>query len=159
MGALLEAPCGRRAACHRQSFPEVGDLSGVRRALPGGRGGKGLNAMTDAANGLLCQTADWDFATLQRIHDACEKVALGELGLDVYPNQIEIITAEQMLDAYSSAGMPLYYRHWSFGKHFASQEAFYRKGLMMSFPTWPSTYSRTPSSIPSRNPRPIRAFN
>ncbi len=86
--------------------------------------------MTDAANGLLCQTADWDFATLQRIHDACEKVALGELGLDVYPNQIEIITAEQMLDAYSSAGMPLYYRHWSFGKHFASQEAFYRKGLM-----------------------------
>jgi len=89
-----------------------------------------LNAMTDAASGLLCQTADWDFATLQRIHDACEKVALGELGLDVYPNQIEIITAEQMLDAYSSAGMPLYYRHWSFGKHFASQEAFYRKGLM-----------------------------
>jgi stage V sporulation protein R len=86
--------------------------------------------MTDAANGLLCQTADWDFATLQRIHDACEKVALGELGLDVYPNQIEIITAEQMLDAYSSAGMPLYYRHWSFGKHFASQEAFYRKGFM-----------------------------
>jgi stage V sporulation protein R len=35
-----------------------------------------------------------------------------------------------MLDTYSSAGMPLYYRHWSFGKHFASQEAFYRKGLM-----------------------------
>jgi stage V sporulation protein R len=89
-----------------------------------------MNAMTDAANGLLYRTADWDFATLQRIHDACEKVALGELGLDVYPNQIEVITAEQMLDAYSSVGMPLYYRHWSFGKHFASQEAFYRKGLM-----------------------------
>jgi spore cortex formation protein SpoVR/YcgB (stage V sporulation) len=47
-----------------------------------------------------------------------------------YPNQIEIITAEQMRDAYSSVGMPLYYRHWSFGKHFASREAFYRKGLM-----------------------------
>jgi stage V sporulation protein R len=86
--------------------------------------------MTDAANGPLYETADWDFATLQRIHDACEKIALGELGLDVYPNRIEIITAEQMLDAYSSVGMPLYYRHWSFGKHFASQEAFYRKGLM-----------------------------
>jgi stage V sporulation protein R len=64
------------------------------------------------------------------MHDACEKVAPGELGLDIYPNQIEIITAEQMLDAYSSAGMPLYYRHWSFGKHFASQEAVYRMGLM-----------------------------
>jgi stage V sporulation protein R len=86
--------------------------------------------MTDAANGLLYETADWDFVALQRIHDACEEVALGELGLDVYPNQIEIITAEQMLDTYSSVGMPLYYRHWSFGKHFASQEALYRRGLM-----------------------------
>ena len=35
-----------------------------------------------------------------------------------------------MLDAYSSVGMPLFYKHWSFGKHFAHQEAFYRKGLM-----------------------------
>ena len=52
------------------------------------------------------------------------------LGLDVYPNQIEVITAEQMLDAYSSVGMPLFYKHWSFGKHFAYQEASYRKGLM-----------------------------
>ena len=67
--------------------------------------------------------------TLQRIHDACERIALGELGLDVYPNQIEVITAEQMLDAYSSIGMPLFYKHWSFGKHFAQHEAFYRKGL------------------------------
>ena len=44
------------------------------------------------------------------------------------PNQIEVITAEQMLDAYSSVGMPLFYKHWSFGKHFAQHEAFYRKG-------------------------------
>jgi spore cortex formation protein SpoVR/YcgB (stage V sporulation) len=35
-----------------------------------------------------------------------------------------------MLDAYSSAGMPLFYKHWSFGKHFALREAFYRKGIM-----------------------------
>ena len=34
-----------------------------------------------------------------------------------------------MLDAYSSVGMPLFYKHWSFGKHFAYQEAFYRKGF------------------------------
>jgi Uncharacterized conserved protein len=24
--------------------------------------------------------------------------------------------------------MPLFYKHWSFGKHFAHHEAFYRKG-------------------------------
>jgi spore cortex formation protein SpoVR/YcgB (stage V sporulation) len=79
---------------------------------------------------LLFEGADWNFTQLQRIHDACEEIARSELGLDIYPNQIEVITAEQMLDAYSSAGMPLFYKHWSFGKHFAHHEAFYRKGLM-----------------------------
>ena len=87
--------------------------------------------MTLAADApaLLYQRADWDFDTIRRIHDAIERVAVDELGLNVYPNQIEIITAEQMLDAYSSIGMPLFYKHWSFGKHFAQHEVGYRKGL------------------------------
>jgi spore cortex formation protein SpoVR/YcgB (stage V sporulation) len=83
-----------------------------------------------AGSDRLFEGADWDFATLQRIHDACAEIATNELGLDCYPNQIEVITAEQMLDAYSSVGMPLFYKHWSFGKQFAMQEASYRKGLM-----------------------------
>ena len=57
-------------------------------------------------------------------------MAVDELGLDIYPNQVEVITAEQMLDAYASTGMPLFYKHWSFGKHFAFHEAVYRRGLM-----------------------------
>ncbi|WP_178130790.1 SpoVR family protein [Reyranella sp. CPCC 100927] len=77
----------------------------------------------------LFDGAEWDFATLQRIHDACEEIALGELGLDVYPTQVEVITTEQMIDAYSSIGMPLFYKHWSFGKHFTQHEALYRTGL------------------------------
>jgi stage V sporulation protein R len=85
--------------------------------------------MIGSSSERLYQGADWDFAILRRIHDACEEIALSELGLDIYPNQIEVITAEQMLDAYSSIGMPLLYKHWSFGKHFAHHEAFYRKGL------------------------------
>ena len=44
---------------------------------------------------------DWDFDTIRRIHDACE-VEARALGLSWYPNQIEIITAEQMLDALDS---------------------------------------------------------
>ena len=79
--------------------------------------------------GLLYEGADWDFDTLMRIHDACEEVAVRDLGLDFYPNRIEIISAEQMLDAYASTGLPLFYRHWSFGKQFAQHEALYRKGL------------------------------
>ncbi len=77
---------------------------------------------------LLFDQADWDFDTLRRTFDAIEEVARNDLELDVYPNQIEIISSEQMLDAYSSIGMPLMYHHWSFGKHFLGHERLYRKG-------------------------------
>jgi len=81
------------------------------------------------AEAPLFTGSEWDFPLIQRIYDACEKIAVGELGLEVYPNQIEVISAEQMLDAYSSTGMPLFYKHWSFGKQFVSNEMLYRKGL------------------------------
>lgn len=77
---------------------------------------------------LLYKDADWNYKTIDRVYKEIEKIALQELGLSVYPNQIEIITSEQMLDAYASVGMPLYYKHWSFGKHFARDESLYRKG-------------------------------
>ena len=77
----------------------------------------------------LFEGADWEFSTIQRCHDAIEEVAIKEFGLNVYPNQIEVIGTEQMLDAYSSIGMPLFYKHWSFGKHFARNEGMYRAGM------------------------------
>ena len=77
----------------------------------------------------LFDGADWEFTTIQRVHDAVQEIAVGELGLDVCPNQIEVINSEQMLDAYSSIAMPLFYKHWSFGKHFARNEALYRAGV------------------------------
>ncbi|NRG19978.1 SpoVR family protein [Rhizobiales bacterium] len=78
---------------------------------------------------LLFEGSDWDFDMLQRTTEAIEEIALQDLGLNVYTNQIEIISSEQMLDAYSSIGMPLMYRHWSFGKHFLHHERLYRKGM------------------------------
>lgn len=77
----------------------------------------------------LYEGADWDYDKLRRVYDAIEQVAVKDLGLNTYANQIEVITSEQMLDAYSSIGMPLLYKHWSFGKHFARDEVLYRKGL------------------------------
>ena len=77
---------------------------------------------------LLFEESDWTFDVLRRTHDALERLATDDLGLDVYPNQIEIISTEQMLDAYSSIGMPVMYRHWSFGKHFIQHERLYRTG-------------------------------
>ena len=81
---------------------------------------------------MLFSGSDWNFHTLSRAYDAIEEIALEDLHLDVYPAQIEIISSEQMLDAYSSVGMPLMYRHWSFGKHFLYEErsiAKARRGL------------------------------
>jgi spore cortex formation protein SpoVR/YcgB (stage V sporulation) len=83
---------------------------------------------TPADSNLLFQGPDWDFETLGRIWDAVREIGEGELGLNTYRTQIEVITSEQMLDAYSSVGMPLFYKHWSFGKDFARNEALYRKG-------------------------------
>ncbi len=76
----------------------------------------------------LYDGSDWTFDLIKRAYDEVERIGVGEMGLDVYPNQIEVITAEQMLDAYASVGMPQMYRHWSFGKHFAREEALYRRG-------------------------------
>jgi len=80
------------------------------------------------ASRLLYETGEWTFDTLKRTYDAIEDIAIRELGLDPYPNQIEMISAEQMLDAYSSIGMPVFYNHWSFGKRFVRDEKLYRKG-------------------------------
>ncbi|MEM6665480.1 MAG: SpoVR family protein [Pseudomonadota bacterium] len=72
---------------------------------------------------------DWTFDTMNRTYAAIEEIAVDELQLNLYANQIEIISSEQMLDAYASTGMPLMYRHWSFGKTFLGEERKYRKGL------------------------------
>ena len=72
--------------------------------------------------------ADWDFELLERYDTAIAEVA-GEYGLETYPNQIEIITSEQMLDAYATSGLPVGYPHWSYGKEFIRNEQAYRRGM------------------------------
>ena len=86
------------------------------------------SSASTTGDGLLFEGAEWDFETVRRVYEAIETIARDDLGLDVYPNQIEIISAEQMLDAYSSVGMPLMYAHWSYGKRFVRDEVLYRKG-------------------------------
>ena len=54
----------------------------------------------------LFDSAEWNFDLIKKGYDAIEEIGVGEMGLNIYPNQIEVITAEQMLDAYASIGMP-----------------------------------------------------
>ncbi len=77
----------------------------------------------------LPEQSEWTFELIEQAHEEIRRVAEG-FGLDTYPNQLEIITAEQMMDAYASVGMPVSYHHWSFGKHFMSTEKSYKRGQM-----------------------------
>ena len=81
-----------------------------------------------AKSKLLFETNDWTPEIIDRTYDAIAEISLKELKLDVYRNQIEIIGSDQMLDAYSSIGLPLMYNHWSFGKHFIINSQQYRAG-------------------------------
>ncbi|MEZ9823208.1 SpoVR family protein [Shewanella sp. 10N.286.45.A1] len=72
---------------------------------------------------------DWNFELLQTYLTEIERVA-NHYRLDAYPNQIEVITAEQMMDAYAGIGMPIGYTHWSFGKRFIETEQGYKRGQM-----------------------------
>ena len=75
------------------------------------------------------EQSEWTFDLIEHAHEEIRRVARN-FGLDTYPNQLEIITAEQMMDAYTSVGMPVSYNHWSFGKHFLSTEKSYKRGQM-----------------------------
>ncbi len=72
---------------------------------------------------------DWNFELIKEYDRHIAAIA-EEYGLDTYPNQIEVISSEQMMDAYSSVGMPLGYHHWSFGKQFLQTEQGYMRGQM-----------------------------
>ncbi|HRO61094.1 MAG TPA: SpoVR family protein, partial [Burkholderiaceae bacterium] len=73
--------------------------------------------------------SEWTIEAIAQYNEAIGEVA-ERFGLDVYPHHVEIISAEQMMDAYASIGMPVYYHHWSFGKHFLATERRYRRGQM-----------------------------
>ncbi|WP_269533943.1 SpoVR family protein [Chitinimonas sp. BJYL2] len=77
----------------------------------------------------LSTGSEWTFELIDAYYREIERVAR-EFELDTYPNQLEIITAEQMMDAYASVGMPVMYHHWSYGKHFLQTEKGYKRGQM-----------------------------
>lgn len=59
----------------------------------------------------LFTSGEWTLKDLDAIHEAVTEVGVGELGLELYRNRIEVISSEQMLDAYASLGLPHMYRH------------------------------------------------
>ena len=77
---------------------------------------------------LLFEGNEWSVEKLEAVLPEIEKIAKEELGLDYFPLQIEIISADQMIDAYSTHALPLMYQHWSQGKRHIKDEASYKAG-------------------------------
>jgi stage V sporulation protein R len=71
--------------------------------------------------------SEWTLDDLLAIEQICARHA-ERYRLDTFPNQMEVITSEQMLDSYVSSGLPVNYGHWSFGKHFLIESGKYRSG-------------------------------
>ena len=78
---------------------------------------------------FISTESEWTFELINTYDREIAKCA-ASYNLDTYPNQIEVISAEQMMDAYSSVGMPVGYNHWSFGKQFLQTEKLYKRGQM-----------------------------
>jgi len=83
-----------------------------------------LTAMPDP---VRFSGSEWTLDDLLAIEQICARHA-ERYRLDTFPNQLEVITSEQMLDAYVSSGLPVNYAHWSFGKHFLIENGKYRSG-------------------------------
>jgi stage V sporulation protein R len=85
--------------------------------------------VTKGKRNIISKSSEWTHDLLEQYDKEIGRIA-EKYHLDTYPNQIEIINAEQMIDAYSSVGMPLGYSHWSFGKQFLNVEKNYKRGYM-----------------------------
>ena len=110
----------------RQPHPPLSSLDSPRRT-PLRMAAADLGPLQRAEP--LPVASDWTFELIEQYHAAI-RAAAARYGLDTYPNQLEIITAEQMMDAYASVGMPVNYRHWSYGKEFIATEKSYKRGHM-----------------------------
>ena len=122
MNLSLYPALGRRAGAHpwKQAVAGERQQRDVPRA-PRPAGKRPAHPLPDPS--------DWSFELIERYHGAIAATA-ERFGLDTYPNQLEVISAEQMMDAYASLGMPVGYRHWSYGKEFLAVERRYRRGHM-----------------------------
>ncbi len=77
----------------------------------------------------ISEGSDWTFDLIERYDREIARIAAG-YRLETYPNQIEVIRSDQMMDAYASVGMPVGYNHWSYGKQFLNVERDYKRGQM-----------------------------
>ncbi len=99
-------------------------------------GAQGSVDSASARTRPLSTGAEWTFELLATYDRAIREIAVGEFGLDSYPNQIEVITsASRCSTPTRSSGLPIGYPHWSFGKEFIRNEHDVPHGRSAASPT------------------------
>lgn len=76
---------------------------------------------------------NWTFDDLQAYLDVIGELATDTFKFDTYRNQIEIVSSEQMLDAYAFNGLPICYHHWRYGKYFSQSQRSYHMGQNLAY--------------------------
>jgi spore cortex formation protein SpoVR/YcgB (stage V sporulation) len=78
----------------------------------------------------MLSKSEWTEETIFTFSEIIDRISIEHLGLDVYPNQFEIVSSEQLLDCYALIGLPISYNHWKFGKEYVINQNNYKKGRM-----------------------------
>jgi stage V sporulation protein R len=83
------------------------------------------------AKNPICSDENWDrdMGVVQAFDELFTAIG-SRFNLDIYPNQYKICSSKAMMDAYAHIGMPVMYRHWSFGKKYIQTENAYAGGQM-----------------------------
>lgn len=102
-------------------------MAGFRKSLQKER--KQMKKTAEEYREMFC-SHNWTAETLAAAAEVTEEIAVEELGITTYPNQIEIVSSEQLIDAMSLVGLPVSYSHWSFGKSFVMDTNRYVRGQM-----------------------------
>jgi len=72
--------------------------------------------------------SDYSTNDLLQYNSCIEEMVL-DAGLNIYPQEFEICSYEDMLGYEAYAGMPVRYPHWSFGKAYERKKTYYRYNL------------------------------
>lgn len=81
-------------------------------------------------NKLLYTGKEWDFEKLEKTWAVIKDIAVNKFGLSFYDTEFEVITARQMIQNYTTHGLPVYYCSWEQGKHFNQQWNEYLNGKL-----------------------------
>lgn len=73
---------------------------------------------------------EWTFEKLADVEAKFHEINNRKYQLKIVSNRFEVISSEQMLDAYSRHGMPIGYDHWQYGRTFIAQSDAYKGGQM-----------------------------